>query len=180
MACVPLLSSMNYVGWGLAIAIASIGFLFGERIPKKFVKRVRFNIFFVVLPSTLFELNSMTRISTKINGMIPKLNTSYGSISLTCMYAKVAWKRLAKYMKISMFWAKAFLEGVSQMWVARGVHCRRDNRKSLEIGNNIVCRYLNTLVGLLKVWGLSLVGGWDRVVYMDGVIVTPYMAILCI
>lgn len=61
-------------------------------------------------------------------------------VDLINMYTKVTWKRLAKYMKISMFSTKAFLEGVSQMWDARGVHCKRDNWNPLEIGNNILCR----------------------------------------
>ena len=43
------------------------------------------------------------------------------------VYAKVAWERVIKQIKISSYSAKAMLQGFDQTWGPRNVLCRRNN-----------------------------------------------------
>ena len=43
------------------------------------------------------------------------------------MYAKTAWKRVLKQIKINNFSTKAMLDGFNQAWGTRDVICRRNN-----------------------------------------------------
>lgn len=45
------------------------------------------------------------------------------------MYAKVAWERVVRFIKISAYLAKALLKGFNQTWEARNILCRRDKLK---------------------------------------------------
>ena len=47
------------------------------------------------------------------------------------MYAKVAWERVAKFIKINAYRAEALLKGLDQTWGDKNVVRRRDRMKSM-------------------------------------------------
>lgn len=68
------------------------------------------------------------------------------------MYAKVAWARVVKFVKISIYLAKALLKGFDQSWGVRHIHCRKmRNERHLELGKT-------TYVGSLALWFLGCLG----------------------
>ena len=76
------------------------------------------------------------------------------------MYAKAAWERVIKQIKINSFFAMALLQGPHKMWGGRTILVGGTISILSGTGNNNVGRMSNSMVRVaFVVRGLSLAGG---------------------
>jgi hypothetical protein len=93
--------------------------------PRSMAPRLKFGTSLGALLFGPFGLSATTRSLTMSNGM--KLGSSIAYWDELIMYAKTAWERVLKQIKISKFSAVSMLQGFDKTWGAKNVLCRRHN-----------------------------------------------------
>ena len=101
--------------------------LFGEMIPKKFVKKIK--IQHLLRDITLWTIWIGRNYKVYSREQWHKSKVKHLVWGDLIMYAKATWEQVVKQVKISIFSAEAMLQGYDQTWSVRNVLCRRDNMK---------------------------------------------------
>ena len=100
------------------------------------------------------------------------------------LYAKVAWERMFKYVKIVPFWLIPSLKASTKLGVLGKSFVDMTIRESLGVKNVSTIRLFGTLVSYLVEEGGFTLGWWAGVVLVEVLvtwfIVTLYLAVCCI
>ena len=101
--------------------------LFGERIQRKFVKKIK--IWHLLRGITLWTIWIERNDKVFNHEQWHESKVKHKIWDELLMYARAAWERVLKLIKISSFSAAALLEGFDRTWGARNILCRRNNLK---------------------------------------------------
>ena len=134
--------------------------LYGERIPKDFVKKIKIGTFSATLRFGRFGLSVTIGCSTNKYGINPRLNTLWG-MTLLCLprWLGLGWLHM---LRLSAYSTEALLKGLTKRRGLGTSFLIRIGWESLGIGNVNICRWFDTLILSLGGLGLSLADrvGW--------------------
>ena len=109
--------------------------LFGERIPKKFGKKIK--IWHLLRDIALWTIWIECNDHVFKHEQWHESKVKHQIWNELITYAKVAWEQVINQTKISSFSFMAMLQGFDQTWGARNVLCRRN---TLHIAWNWKCQ----------------------------------------
>jgi hypothetical protein len=99
--------------------------IFGERLPRKYGPKIK--IWHLLRGITLWAIWIERNDMVFNHKQWHETRVKHHIWDELILYAKVAWERVLKHIKISAFSALALLQGFDNTWGARNVLCRRHN-----------------------------------------------------